>query len=951
MALPLSRFLILSLLASSLSVGCSRDRDNDGYKSGVGEGADCDDEDADINPGATEICDGADNDCDTVIDEADAEDAATWYYDGDADGFGDDAVTEKACSQPANYASAGGDCDDTNPYLNPDTLWYADTDNDTFGDPNVSIASCEQPSGYVEDNTDCDDTRDDVNPAEEEQCDEIDHNCNGDNGMIDTDLDGWAECEGDCDDTLATVYPGADEYCNGYDDDCDDEIDEDSALDAPTWYLDYDQDTFGGAAYAMVQCYQPDWFVGNADDCNDLDAETYPGAPEQCDEEDNDCDGDVDEAPAIDAPTWYMDGDADGYGTTTATITDECTQPSGYADNPDDCDDTRFDSNPGAPEYCNGYDDDCDGTTDENSAVDVLAWYLDSDTDGYGNAASATFACSQPTGYAGVSGDCDDTDAAISPAADEYCDGVDNNCNGVTDESTSLDADTWYADSDADTYGDPTSPRNACAQPSGYVADATDCDDTAADVNPGAAEICNDGIDNDCSGGFDACTLDAMYADTIYLGGAGEQGGRYITNVGDLNADGLDEIMIGVRSGAGTAGMNYIFEGPISAVGAVTLGDGSEAGTVQGASTALYAAVSATGGRDLDGDGVDDYAIGSAAPNTERGAVWLYFGEPAVGLTTDDADALYTGVVAYDRAGGPNALAFLSDIDGDGHDDMAVGAYTADPTGLSNAGKVYVVYGPIATGTSASFSTVGDVIDGEAVNDNFGSNVLDAGDVDGDGLHEVAAVSVPAMTNAGRIYVFEEAPSGHISATSADLILQGEDTSDFAGIGMAAAGDQDGDGLDDLLVGATRDDRGAADGGCVYVVTGAATSGSLADAYITRFYGTTSSGSFGASTAGVDDYYADHSGVPAVLAGATYQGSGMSGKLYLFLGSRSGNVPDTDADVVLTGTAVGDQLGAITGFSGDIDGAGTPVVMTSTYYADQGGTDAGAAYLFFGFEE
>jgi hypothetical protein len=101
----------------------------------------------------------------------------------------------------------------------------------------------------------------------------------------------------------------------------------------------------------------------------------------------------------------------------------------------------------------------------------------------------------------------------------------------------------------------------------------------------------------------------------------------------------------------------------------------------------------------------------------------------------------------------------------------------------------------------------------------------------------------------------------------------------------------------------------------------------------------------------VGDYYADGSDVPGVLAGASNQGTGYTGNVYLFIGAASGNVPDTDADAVLSGTDVGDYAGISAGFSGDIDGAGTSVVMASTYYADLGGVDAGAAYLVFGFEE
>jgi len=210
----------------------------------------------------------------------------------------------------------------------------------------------------------------------------------------------------------------------------------------------------------------------------------------------------VDEDDAVDAPAWYWDADGDGYG--DAGVSDaQCFRPSGYVADGSDCDDAHSDAWPGADEYCDGYDNDCEGDVDEDDAVDASTWFQDADGDGYGDSTVNDVECTAPSGYIADGGDCDDADQAVNPAADEYCDGVDNDCDGTTDESDSLDVRTWYLDADSDGYGDQAMESIACNPPVSHVADATDCDDSDATIYPGAEDTWYDGVDSDCDGGSD----------------------------------------------------------------------------------------------------------------------------------------------------------------------------------------------------------------------------------------------------------------------------------------------------------------------------------------------------------------------------------------------------------------------------------------------------------------
>jgi uncharacterized protein (TIGR03382 family) len=190
----------------------------------------------------------------------------------------------------------------------------------------------------------------------------------------------------------------------------------------------------------------------------------------------------------------------------------------------DDCDDGNATIHPTADELCDGVDNNCDGLVDDDSAIDIDAWYADADEDGYGDASSSTASCSAPMGYTADATDCDDANYAINPDANEICDTIDNNCDTrIDDDDPAVDVSTystWYADNDADGYGDLTTTIAQCESPSGHVADNTDCDDASPDVNPSVNEIC-DGIDNNCDGltdsddpMIDVSTYTTWYADS-----------------------------------------------------------------------------------------------------------------------------------------------------------------------------------------------------------------------------------------------------------------------------------------------------------------------------------------------------------------------------------------------------------------------------------------------------
>ncbi len=476
------------------------DADNDGYSSGTtltqclrptgykvateltATTGDCNDNAAAINPDATEVCDEIDNNCDGSTDEGVQ---TTYYRDMDGDGFGNPSNTTMACTLPTGYVTNNTDCNDASALEKPGQVWYADVDNDGYSN-GTTLTQCLRPAGYkvpaelTATSGDCNDNAVAINPAATEVCDGIDNNCDGqiDNGVLNTyyrdmDNDGFGNPSNT---TMACSIP------TGYvtnNTDCDDN----DALEKPgqVWYADVDNDSYSNGS-TLTQCLRPAGYKVAAEltattgDCNDNAAAINPAANEICDGIDNNCNGSTDEGVQT---TYYRDMDGDGFGN-PANTTLACSLPSGYVTNNTDCDDNDALEKPGQ------------------------IWYADVDNDGYSSGTTLT-QCLRPAGYkvavelTVTSGDCNDNNASIKPGALEICDGLDNDCDGSTDEGVKTE---YYADLDGDGFGDPNNTVVECSQPQGYVTNNDDCDDTDDAVNPSEEEVC-DNKDNDCNGTID----------------------------------------------------------------------------------------------------------------------------------------------------------------------------------------------------------------------------------------------------------------------------------------------------------------------------------------------------------------------------------------------------------------------------------------------------------------
>jgi len=515
---------------------------------------------------------------------------------------------------------------------------------------------------------------------------------------------------------------------------------------------------------------------------------------------------------------------------------------------------------------------------------------------------------------------------------------------GPSDSDTGIcEERLWYRDGDGDGWGNDHHSVSACSAPSGFVETPGDCDDGDAEVYPGAFDW-HDGVDGDCDGLADIIALDSV--DARLLGELdGDQVGVSVAFVGDIDGDGWQDLAAGGHAwpSGDEQGAAYLVSGPVS--GAVDLSLATA--RIEGLGVGDRAGHPVAGAGDVNGDGFDDLLVAASEDTSMAagaGAAFLLLGPISGAVSVGDGVYAWLG-----EDSGDHAAAGLSggvDLTGDGLLDVVIGAFDH----ASSAGAVYLV-----TPATIGVSSLGDapvILLGEAPGDGAGREAAPVGDTNGDGLEDLlvgARGNDAAAPDAGAAYLFLGPVLASGDLGLADGVLLGQAGGDQAGYSVAPAGDVDGDGHADLVLGAPYSDVLSRDGGAAYLVLGsvAGPSSALADA-AARIEGDRPGALLGYDVHGVGDFDGDGLADLAVAAPLSDLGASGAGTVHLLLGGLAGSVCACDADALLVGASADAHAGSALDGGRDLNADGLDDLVIGIPGAQGGGITPGGAALVLG---